>query len=196
MTASRKNRSSDYNVNSNIEVASMEGTQAGTASYSYTYEGEEDSSSQTPENPMEVESPTGSRSSASYDDGGKNDRSPTSVSNDTAGVTNGERDTSWDYRYDDDNNLIEAEALTGSDLIRYRYCWTRQGQIYRIDPVTAQGSVSNSTDPDQDTNQSNDARCDAAGTQGNDTVFSYFPGHEGVEEGRQARWRGPAVHLR
>ena len=59
-----QNRATDYNVNSNVEVASMEGTQAGTASYDYTYEGEEDSSSQTPENPMEVESPTGSRSSA------------------------------------------------------------------------------------------------------------------------------------
>ncbi len=41
LDANRKNRATDYNVNSNIEVASMEGTQAGTASYSYTYEGED-----------------------------------------------------------------------------------------------------------------------------------------------------------
>ncbi len=182
LDANRKNRATDYNINSNVEVASMEGTQGGTASYEYTYEGEEDSSSQTPENPMEVESPTGSRSSAAYDEDGKNDRSPTSVSNDTAGQTSGERDKSWEYRYDEDNNLTEAKALSGSDLIRYRYCWTREGQIYRIDPVTAEGNVLNSTEPDENTDQSNDNRCDATGGQGNDTLFTYFSGSKELKK--------------
>ncbi|MBF4164013.1 RHS repeat-associated core domain-containing protein [Nocardioides acrostichi] len=174
-------RSNSWTANSNVKTADMTGTGAGLYQYDYSYD--DDSNSDTADS---VTTPEGGQASASHDDTGH----PYSVTKtDQQGANNSSDNTTlWNYAYDDWNNLIQAESsqTNASNDVRYRYCWTPQGQIARIDPIVATGSVSTnngmSTKAPGATNRkssrgnSNDTTSclDGNGTgAGNDTTFSY-----------------------
>ena len=164
-----KQRSQSYTGNSNVQTADMTGTGAGLETYNYGYTNDSPSSSTTPD---------GAESGADYGDS-TNPHSPTAVQGDDTGGS----DNRWDYTYDDKNNLIVATGAQpfdgGTPLTRYRYCWSATGQIYRIDPATQTGALSNSTDPRRATRDANNnaytdaQRCRADTSQGNDTLFTY-----------------------
>ena len=156
-------RSKSWDDNSNIQSADMSGTGSGVENFTYHY---------TNDNQDKVTTPEGATSTASYTDP-VNDHSVSEIRNDQSAISssNSQPAASWDYDYDDKNNLIKATSGGGLG-IKYFYCWTLDGQIKRIDPVTATGTAQNSTDPQRNT--SNDAtRCNGDPAQGNDTLFTY-----------------------
>ena len=162
--ADDKSRATAWTDNSNVDAASMPGVASGEDLYDYSYDSED--------NPTKAKTPEGAESGAEYEDP-QNPHSPTKVRGDDTG--NETDKTSWDYTYDEDNNLITAASTDGVDGpgIEYRYCWTGRGQIKRIDPVTAAGTKANSTNPKKDTSLADGPRCGAEGSQGNDTLFTY-----------------------
>ncbi len=129
--ADDKSRATAWTDNSNVDAASMPGVAAGEDLYDYTYDNHD--------NPTSAKTPEGAQMGAEYTDS-ENPHSPTKVRGDDTG--NEPDKTSWDYTYDEDNNLITAASADGVDGpgIEYRYCWTSRGQIHRIDPVTATGT--------------------------------------------------------
>jgi RHS repeat-associated protein len=154
-------RSNTWDDQSNIATADMSGVGAGTENYEFSYDGKD--------NPRQSQSPESAVAEASYLDT-VNDHSPTQVRDDYSGGGSTPQ-ASWDYAYDDKNNLIKAASVGGNLEVRYQYCWTGDGQILRIDPVTQTGTATNSTDPKRDTSDPN--RCGGDAAQGNDTLFTY-----------------------
>lgn len=171
--ANLNQRSQAYGPNSNVVAADMSGTGSGEQG-TYSYDGKN--------NPTSSESPEGARSGATYGDN-TNTHSPTAVKGDETGGSSNR----WQYEYDDKNNLIVAKAAANNDSSvnsEYHYCWTNDGQIYRIDPVTQAGNAVNSASPRRDTvvngtPRTADDRCNvSAGGQGNDILFAYNAGGE------------------
>ncbi|WP_207793419.1 DNRLRE domain-containing protein [Nocardioides acrostichi] len=185
-------RSSTWTANSNVQTADMTGTGTGQQQYQYNYN---DSSTDAggdgnPDTADSATSPEGGRATAQHEDEG-HPYSTTKTGQNSANSSNNSKTgdtTQWNYAYDDWNNLIQAESSqTSTDRdVRYRYCWTTQGQIARIDPIVATGSVTtnsgmstkapNSSDRKSSRGDSNNsASCLAATGVGtdNDTVFSY-----------------------
>ncbi len=148
-------RSNTWDANSNVTSADMSGLGDGTQQYDYTF---------TNNNPTKGTSPEGATSRASYDDTAH----PHSATA-TKGDDSGGNDVNWNYTYDDDNRVITAKSATGAGQpgVEYRYCWTGNGQISRIDPVTATGTAANSTNPQKG------GACNGDTAQGNDTLFTY-----------------------
>lgn len=170
--ATGKQRGQSFTSNSNVATSQMPGISSGVAQHSYSYDAND--------NPTQATTPEGSTISASYGTDPASDHSPTSVSSSNSGGATDQ----WLYDYDDENNLIRARSLPdaagGDPGVEYRYCWTPTGQIRRIDPVTATGNRSNSTNPQPG------GACNADAAQGNDTRFSYNNQGELVEVDKPA----------
>ena len=149
-------RSAEFTTNSNVVAADMAGLGDGQAQYSITYDGNDNATS--------VTSPDGARGAASYSDPDHPHMTTQTRGDDTGGTS-----SAWDYSYTDAGNLKSAASGgdgSGDDPgIEYRYCWTSQGQIKRIDPVRATGTASNDTATDG-------SNCSSA-AQGDDTIYTY-----------------------
>lgn len=170
-----RKRAKTFTPNSNVATADLTGLGSAAGQYEMSY---------TDDNPDETTSPEGARTTAEYND----TENPHSVTATKGDDSHGES-ANWSYVYDNDNNLIQAnsQADTAADnpRVEYWYCWTLQGQIDRIDPITpapggggTPGSTTgHSTNPVKDTtdSQGNEVadRCRNQSSQGNDTLFTY-----------------------
>lgn len=150
-------RSTEYGTNSNVISHNESGVAGGTGpAFDYSY---------TNNNLTQVTLPqtgtaTPGTATAQYSDTNANPHLPTAVydfSNSKTGSP------AWSYDYDDDGNLIEADAATVSS--RFRYCYDAHGSLTRIDAPPV------SVEPDNTTDGLNPS-C-TGNAQGNDTLLTY-----------------------